>query len=448
MPGERLRLLLKLLANIDRISAGNLEWRRNDSGGTVRVPSKTALGTPRGAGTLNLSPTPTHQVPCQRFSRRPSSRDRVTFSMPCSPSGHEPDASAAFKMKRLCTAPSVENFLRYQDEWGGSEDESSPGGSEPSTPPAAVRLPGGHVSVENLLRVLSDEKLEKAEGTGEELMCLRHLELCSWYHTVHGVEKVVCKEVTQIRRGNIEEWILSYFFDGADSSESLSAEEQAELQDLVDETARWAGLPQKEGSLEWAAKNPQLRCFRLRNDPFPAVHRPLFTYAFTSLFFPLVGNQALMVLGFRPYRSGSTEYWVRPPSPSDAWVRSLGGTRPHVFKGPEGKPLQPLVFCHGIGAGPSMCLSFLVHLTRALGEEHPLFLVDTAAISMRFSDDVPCAREIAANMVDMLEVWGFKKAHFVGHSFGSFLLAWVLRYQRCRAPSGFSHSFHLHNLIS
>jgi len=69
-------------------------------------------------------------------------------------------------------------------------------------------------------------------------------------------------------------------------------------------------------------------------------------------------------------------------------------------------------------------------LTKALGQNVPIFLVDTAAVSMRFSDDVPCARELAANMVDMLKVWGFQRGHFVGHSFGSFLLAWMLRYQK------------------
>jgi hypothetical protein len=76
-----------------------------------------------------------------------------------------------------------------------------------------------------------------------------------------------------------------------------------------------------------------------------------------------------------------------------------------------------------------MCLPFLQLLAQTVGNENPLFLVDTAAVSMRFADDVPGAREMASNMVDMLEVWGFKHAHFVGHSFGSFLLAWMLRYQ-------------------
>ena len=50
------------------------------------------------------------------------------------------------------------------------------------------------------------------------------------------------------------------------------------------------------------------------------------------------------------------------------------------------------------------CLMFLQLLTRSLGKEHPLFLVDTAGISMRFSDDVPGAREVAANVENMLQV--------------------------------------------
>ncbi|CAE7469449.1 unnamed protein product, partial [Symbiodinium pilosum] len=60
--------------------------------------------------------------------------------------------------------------------------------------------------------------------------------------------------------------------------------------------------------------------------------------------------------------------------------------------------------------------------------EHPIFLVDTAGISMRFSDDVPGAHEVATNIGNMLQVWGLQTAHFIGHSFGAFVVAWVLRY--------------------
>lgn len=215
---------------------------------------------------------------------------------------------------------------------------------------------------------------------------------------------------------------MSYWFDGADSIESLTTEEATEFAELIAEAMRWAELPHSNAG---DARNLDLRCFRLRNDPFPSKHRPLFMYMMTAFFLPLFGSHVLSGLGFRPYRSGSTEYWFRPPG--GLWAKTLRSGRPWNFGG-EGH--QPLVFCHGIGVGPTMCISFLQLLARGLGEDHPIFLVDTAAVSMRFSDDVPGAREIATNMVSMLQVWGFNGAHFVGHSFGSFLVAWMLRYQR------------------
>ncbi|CAK0815001.1 unnamed protein product, partial [Prorocentrum cordatum] len=115
----------------------------------------------------------------------------------------------------------------------------------------------------------------------------------------------------------------------------------------------------------------------------------------------------------------------RPPGPDGTWAKLLSTGRPRIV--PEWR--RPLVFCHGVGVGPTMCLSFLQPLARVLGQDYPIFLVDSAAVSMRFSEDVPSAREIAANMANMLLVWGFASAHFVGHSFGTFLVSWMLRYQ-------------------
>eukprot|EP00933_Yihiella_yeosuensis_P023218 TRINITY_DN18108_c0_g1_i2.p1 TRINITY_DN18108_c0_g1~~TRINITY_DN18108_c0_g1_i2.p1 ORF type:complete len:292 (-),score=27.50 TRINITY_DN18108_c0_g1_i2:413-1288(-) len=141
-----------------------------------------------------------------------------------------------------------------------------------------------------------------------------------------------------------------------------------------------------------------------------------------------MGNKMLTQLGFRPYRSGSTEYWFRPPNPTTAWVDSKAARRPHRMDPAHLK--RPLVFCHGIGVGPTMCLPMIELLANGVGKAHAIFLVDNAAISMKFSEIVPSARAIADNIVGMLEVWGFKKAHFVGHSFGTFMCAWMLRFRK------------------
>jgi len=398
-PGERRKLLGNFLTNINRIYANN------------RDDSMWSPGGPETSRSLRRRPSTGSQV-----------RSRASRAdLPCR------DSSVHEAKARLISAPSVENFLRYYKE---EEEEEEVGVSathhrrkvETVMPPGARRT----TSVENLLHSL------EAPGPGvgtcletPELQCLKHLELCSWFQQLSSGREV-CGSVQEIWRGNIEEWILSYWFDGAESSRTLTEEEFVELQELVDDVVHWAGLPLMGADSEkWRGRNSALRCFRLRNDPLPAVHRPLFVYALTAFVGPSIGHRSLLGLGFRAYRSGSAEYWFRPPRPGDGWRDGHVGDRPH--KNADWR--RPVVFCHGIGVGPTMCLPFLQLLVHGLGEEYPIFLVDMGPISMRFSDDVPGAREFAANLVDMLEVWGFKQAHFVGHSFGSFLVAWMLRYQ-------------------
>jgi len=291
-----------------------------------------------------------------------------------------------------------------------------------------IRRAGRTTSLDKILQSREASPVAGVENIGD-LRYLKELELCSWFQRLRP-SREICRSAGEVCKGNLEEWILSYWFDGAEDSRSFTSDEKFELEQLVEEVARWCGLSEVRRAMrmpdrmDWNCKNPTLRCFRLRSDPFPAVHRPLFVYFFTAVAAPLIGHRSLLNLGFRPYRSGSTEYWLRPPSPNVAWMQGREGCRPHLTAGK-----RPIVFCHGIGTGPAMCLPFLQLLAQTLGTEHTLFLVDTAAVSMRFADEVPGAREMASNMVDMLEVWGFKHAHFVGHSFGSFLLAWMLRYQ-------------------
>ena len=45
---------------------------------------------------------------------------------------------------------------------------------------------------------------------------------------------------------------------------------------------------------------------------------------------------------------------------------------------------------------------------------------------MRIKDDVPSSAEMVACLRDMLASWGKPVAHFVGHSFGSLLVAWMV----------------------
>eukprot|EP00913_Durusdinium_trenchii_P009962 g9349.t1 len=252
--------------------------------------------------------------------------------------------------QKLISNPSVENFLRLSDEPNpfGTEVARASQSFMPSTAP----------SVENLLRSWEVADTTPRTPAEVDVHCLKHLELCSWFSTLTPEGKRdICRDVRQVRRGNIEQWVLSYFFDGAESTSELTDHES----ELIDAVATWADLPLPDALKDWAGKNEGLKCFRMRNDPFPAVHRPLLAYVNTAFLAPAIGHQALSFLGFRPFRSGSTEYWFRPPEPEKHWA---SGLRPRILA--SGKAL---VFCHGIGVGPTMCITFLQRLTRSLGQE-------------------------------------------------------------------------------
>lgn len=330
----------------------------------------------------------------------------------------EPDNSTHSRQERR--RPSLELHLRQHGRTSSLDGLDAPvaNSARLSTSP----------SVENLLRswsssncLISGAQSAAKDQDGSTLRDMKRLEFCSWFSFTRPQR--ICQDITEIRRGNIEEWVLSYWFDGAERAraEDLTAEETIELRQLTDEVIKWVDLPLGDRRTDTSDKNPKLRCFRMRNDPFPAVHRPLFVYVATAWVLPILGHRILAWLGFRPYRSGSMEYWFRPCS-----TTSRQSWRPYQLAG----DLKPLVFIHGIGVGPSMCLSFLQRLVQTLGQDNPIFVVDLSSISMRFVDEVPGSTEVTTNMVSMLKVWGFEQAHFMGHSFGTFVLAWMLRYQR------------------
>lgn len=341
------------------------------------------------------------------------------------------DAPRAFASR-----PSVENFLRYESESTQLEKEYRRAREGRRTTKSAKNLQASSAlscqpSIERLLKSWSSDKLVDSGALNEDaqtvqysaLQCLKHLELCTWF-SIRGLRGGICRDISEIKRGNIEQWALSYWYDGAESieGEGFSEEEAREVHELVDEVIDWAQLPlSKSRAMQDSLRNPNLTCYRLRNDRLPAVHRPLFVYGFTAFVFPMLGHRVLSWLGFLPYRSGSMEYWFRPPP--DTCMTESG--RPRKLTATE----EPVVFIHGVGIGPSMCLTFLQRLVQNLGNA-PIFVVTIGAISMRFVDDAPSSAEVTSNITDMLQVWGCDHAHVIGHSFGTIVLAYMIRYKR------------------
>eukprot|EP00435_Cladocopium_sp_Y103_P027522 s1436_g6.t2 len=205
--------------------------------------------------------------------------------------------------------------------------------------------------------------------------------------------------VAEIHRGNLAEWMAWAFFHC--TPDEVPAQRREELVQLVDEGAKWAGVEFPTGY------NPHVQAMRLTMDPIPSEHRPLIYYIVTALAMPIVNNYNLENLGFRRHRTGTLKYWLRRG------------------RGRSSQP--PIVFCHGVGVNLLPYVHFISELLRQMSKGKDIFLVSLPHISMRIKEDVPSSAEMVACLRDMLLTWDHTSAHFVGHSFGSIVVAWMCR---------------------
>lgn len=300
-----------------------------------------------------------------------------------------PSASAQDLQRALhpvFTESNVEQLLR---EWDSRERER--GSASSSLAPAVLLSEKERLAMERLI-------------DDAEMLALKHAEISGWFLERRRPScRWPAAEVDKIRRGNLAEWMAWAFFHCLPNE--VPADRQRELDQLIDEGAAWAGVRFKEGY------NPDVQTMRLTMDPIPSEHRPLVYYLVTALAFPLVTGLHLENLGFGKHKSGTLSYWLRQGNCADA-----------------AKP--PIVFCHGIGVNLLPYAPFIGELLKQVGASRSIFLVSLPHISMRIKEDVPSSAEMTASLSDMLASWGASSAHFVGHSFGTVLVAWMAK----RAP--------------
>lgn len=232
-----------------------------------------------------------------------------------------------------------------------------------------------------------------------ELLALKHAEISGWFFDRRTGCRWPAANVAEIYRGNLAEWMAWAFFHC--TPDEVPAQRRHELVQLVDEGAKWAGVEFPTGY------NPHVQAMRLTMDPIPSEHRPLVYYIVTALAMPIVNNYNLENLGFRRHRSGTLWYWLRRG------------------RGRSAQP--PIVFCHGVGVNLLPYVHFISELLRQMPKGKDIFLVSLPHISMRIKEDVPSSAEMVACLRDMLLSWDHTSAHFVGHSFGSIVVAWMCR---------------------
>ncbi|KAF4687926.1 hypothetical protein FOZ60_003317 [Perkinsus olseni] len=232
---------------------------------------------------------------------------------------------------------------------------------------------------------------------------LLRAEISSWYFGA---------PVDSLQRGNLEEWVAEYFFEYRQADELSTAEKQ-ELRVLVDYLAEWAHI---SGDLR-DGTNEDVKCMRIMNDPIPAAYRPFICYGVTHFVLPIITDIVLdKAVGFTKYRSGTMEYW---------YSRAPEGENP---------TLQPIVFCHGLGVGLLPYIPFVRDIRRAF-PDRDIFCIEVPHVAMRPYPNLPSAREMSVVVADMLTAWGYSQAHMIGHSFGTFVVRWMLAHEPSRIAS-------------
>ena len=282
----------------------------------------------------------------------------------------------------------------------GSEADIARTASEQAIPALAaakVKLGKRGMSFEHMIRLWNDESSDKngsdAQSVATRSLVLKRASLSGWF---------LGADCSDICRGNAEQWVAWSFF--LKEPHDLDETEQAEVDDLIDRVAKWADLRMNPGF------NPAVTCIRVDFDPIPSAYRPLSYYACSAGLFPLVGDTLMRRFGFEKLWSGYLEYWHRPPlAPAD---------------GPA------IVVCHGLGIGVLNHASMLSELCERAAHRRIIF-VSLPHISQRPAENQASPREFVMSVSELLASHRCLPhgAHFVGHSFGTIVCGWILRFQ-------------------
>lgn len=122
----------------------------------------------------------------------------------------------------------------------------------------------------------------------------------------------------------------------------------------------------------------------------------------------------LVDAGFSRYNAGALNYWIRMPESAEA------------------RQKLPIVFVHGVGVG---LVTYMGFVRRLIENDCPIMCVELPFVSMSIDPTVPSIDQQLNSVRKMLDTWGFDTATFVGHSYGSILLSWMVQHAPDRVAS-------------
>ena len=197
-----------------------------------------------------------------------------------------------------------------------------------------------------------------------------------------------------------------------DSPQELNADEQQELDAAVAAVA--VARSSCDGGDEACARSMRV-C--MPAEPLNWYHFPLFVYVGLAAV-RLVGHTFFRLAGFQRHNAGTVTYYRRPAT-------AAAGS-------PSASRLPPLVLLPGVGIGASSYIPML--LTSLSQPASDMFVVELSHVTAgQMQGCVPAEDDVVAAIQAMLAAHSHKSARFMCHSYGTFVLAWLLREAAGRA---------------
>mmetsp|Transcript_98774 Transcript_98774/g.175873 ORF Transcript_98774/g.175873 Transcript_98774/m.175873 type:complete len:501 (-) Transcript_98774:41-1543(-) len=259
--------------------------------------------------------------------------------------------------------------------------------------PASSRTP------EDILRMI-EEHMSRSRKHAEEFLSLWHFNA----------------PVSQLRRADAEDLLIWSAF--TRRRHEISEEELRLVETCLDRVEAKLGLAWSHSSSEppgHPASSQKFAAHTWETD-CSYNHMPLVVYFMMWAFNRVVGTPCLLLLGFRYRRQGFLGYWVRE--------QDCGCAR--RARKAENENFEGLVFFHGICPGLVTYLQFLMRF-----RHQKVVLIELHWVTFNpFNTTVPSQDEFCNAVVDLLDANGVINACLSAHSYGSFMVAWLLRFPR------------------
>ncbi|CEG81834.1 hypothetical protein RMATCC62417_15985 [Rhizopus microsporus] len=224
-----------------------------------------------------------------------------------------------------------------------------------------------------------------------------------------------------IYRDNLAEWLSWAFFNLPLESVLQDESTIQELHEMINDFENKFHIKLKEGY------NENVVAYRLTLDPLLAYHRPLVFYVLVLFLTNIFGFVCQYLWGMKRFgpENRSTIWSLMDPQQSPYPSGHIGPEKvPYWFRDGNRRK-KPIVFIHGIGGG-LMCYITLV--AKLVTLDAPIFFIELPFVAMNCVEEVPTAQETVRDIQQMLQRHGCTDAVFVGHSLGTSVISWAVKY--------------------